>query len=255
MDRKLYKVPFQENSVPDWQCPTCQKGFLLIVDKTFVSRELALSKRGKDHPEWDPDWIQYTYSCMLECSNEKCKEVVANIGSGRVDWDVELDEEGIPEQVYSDYFKPLYFYPHLMLIKIPANTPEEVKSSLEKSFNLFFASPASAANNVRIAVEELLTSLGVKRYLTIKGKRRFITLHERISLLPVKYNELKDLFLAVKWLGNAGSHSGETLSVDDVMDSYEIIEHILGEIFEEKSSKVKAIAKKIIKAKGPKKKA
>jgi len=36
------------------------------------------------------------------------------------------------------------------------------------------------------------------------------------------------------------------------MDAYEIMEHILSEIYENKSTKLKALAKKVNKAKGPK---
>ena len=41
--------------------------------------------------------------------------------------------------------------------------------------------------------------------------------------------------------------------MDDVMDAYELTEHILEEIYETKSKKLKAIAKKVNKKKGPSK--
>lgn len=155
--------------------------------------------------------------------------------------------------MYGDYFKPLFFNPHLKLIQIPEQTPEKVSDSLNESFKLFFSSPSAASNHLRAAIEGLLTDFKVKRYETSGGKRRIISLHRRINLLPGKFNDLKELFYAVKWLGNAGSHSGETLTVDDVMDAYEIIEHILAEVYDSKSTKVKTLAKKVNKAKGPKK--
>ena len=77
-------------------------------------------------------------------------------------------------------------------------------------------------------------------------------LHERINLLPPKYHDIQELFTAVKWLGNAGSHSGATVSSDDVLDAYELMEHLLTEIFDEERKKnLKALAQNINKNKGP----
>jgi len=253
VDRKLFKLPFRSKSFPDWECPSCSKGLLRVKKDTFFREELSESKRAHRHEDWDPDWIKSTYCCLLECTNNKCKETVANSGKGFVDWDIVEDEQGYPEQVYDDYYRPLFFYPHLKMLSVPDATPTEVDDALNESFRLFFCSSAAASNHVRAAVESLLTELKVKRYETSGGKRRIISLHRRISLLPAKYDYLKELLYAVKWLGNAGSHAGKELTIDDVMDAYEIIEHILGEIFENKSTKVKALAKKVNKAKGPKK--
>ncbi len=254
MDRKAFKLPFTEASQPDWQCPTCKKGLLRIKEGTFFNEETSLSRKWHGHEDWDPDWVSTVYSCLLKCTNEGCQEVVANSGEGILDWDIEHDEEGYPQQIYGDYFKPLYFQPHLVLIQIPEKTPAEVKEKLENSFRLFFSSPSAASSNVRAAVEAMLNDLNVNRYRLVNGKRRIINLHQRIDLLPAKYDELKDMLMAVKWLGNAGSHQGGELTTDDVMDAYEIIEHVLSEVYEEKTKKLKAIAKKVNKAKGRPKK-
>jgi hypothetical protein len=254
MDRKLYKIPFKIESTPNWVCPKCSIGILKIKKGTYFNEELSNSKKSRSHDDWDPQWIQQTYSCLLQCTNDKCKEVVSNSGSGSVDWDLGVDDQGNAEQVYDNFFTPLYFYPHLKLIPIPGDTPEKVSNLLNESFKLFFSSPAAASNHVRAAIEELLTDLKVKRYYVhSKGMRKSISLHQRIELLPTKYNGLKELFFAIKWLGNAGSHSGDSVSNDDVMDAYELVEHILKEVYDNKEIALKALAKKVNKAKGPKK--
>ena len=251
MDRKILKLPFTLDSAPDWTCPTCQVAPLRIRKESFVKEERRHS-RNHSHDDWEPEWIEYVYSCMLVCSNDKCKEVVASCGTGSVDWGIYEGEDGIPEQVYEDYFRPKNFEPHLRLMPFPKGCPESVSKPLEESFALFFAAPSAAANSVRIAIEALLTELKIRRFNLVNGKRRFISLHQRISLLPKKYAHLKDLILAIKWLGNAGSHDGATeVSLDDVMDSYELTEHILQEIYAPKVSKLKALAKKVNKKKGP----
>lgn len=253
MDRKLFKLPFSKSSTPDWSCPTCDKGILKIKENTFHDEELRYSREAHSHEAWEPEWIRYIFTCILVCTNDKCKEAVVCTGTGSVDWDIVEDMDGVPDQVYSDFFIPKHFEPHLRLFSIPNDCPESVSDLLNESFKLFFSCPNAAANNVRAAIEELLTELKIKRFNTVNGKRRFISLHQRISLLPAKYAQFKDMILAIKWLGNAGSHGHAEVTMDDVMDAYELTEHILEEIYEPKSKKLKAIAKKVNKKKGPSK--
>jgi len=58
------------------------------------------------------------------------------------------------------------------------------------------------------------------------------------------------MLIAIKWLENAGIHGHGEVTMDDVMDAYELTEHILEEIYEPKIKKLKAIAKKVNKKKG-----
>lgn len=251
MDRKAYKLPLKRNSVSRWACPSCMKGFLRVKADTFHAEETKESKKAHGHENWYPDWIEYVYSCLLECTNPACKDIVANSGTGSVDFDVEYDEDGSPSQTFEDFFAPKHFAPHLKLFLCPKGTPDNVSAEIEKSFSLFFSDAPSAANHVRMALENLLTHLKIKRY-EVRGKRRtFLALHRRIELLPSKYKHLQDLFFAVKWLGNAGSHSDRVVTKDDVLDAYEIMEEILQDLFVKKTIQVKKLAKQINKTKGP----
>ena len=253
MDRKSLKLPFREGSPPDWMCPTCRKGFLRIRKDTFFKEELR-SSRHHSYDEWEPEWIEYVYSCLLLCTNEQCKEIVSCSGVGSVEADYGEDEDGQPVQEYDDFFRPKYFEPPLHLLSLPDACPESIAIPMKESFRLFFSSPSAASNCVRSAVEELLTELKVRRFNLKDGKRRFIGLHARIALIPTKYGDLKELILAIKWLGNAGSHGtvGEGgISIDDVMDSYELMEHVLNEVYAPTKKKLAALAKKVNKKKGP----
>ena len=252
MDRKLYKVPFTREKSPDWLCPHCGKGVLRFIDGTFRAEERRHSREARDYEAWDPDWIEYSYSGMLRCSNDQCKECVATSGVGGVDIDVVFGHGGEPEQTWADFFRPKYFEPPLAIIDLPTECPASVSEPLEESFRLFFSSPASASNNVRIALESLLTELGIKRYAVKNSKRQFLSLHSRIGLLPAKYSELRDLLFAIKWLGNAGSHADSVVTLDDVMDAYELIDHVLQELYAQRSKKAKDLAKLVNKKKGPK---
>ncbi|WP_223541965.1 DUF4145 domain-containing protein [Pseudomonas sp. BF-RE-26] len=134
---------------------------------------------------------------------------------------------------------------------IPAKCPSGVTEHLHESFGIFFMDSGSALNSIRAAVEVLLTDMGIKRSSVVKNKRRSLSLHQRINLLPARFQELKELILAVKWLGNAGSHSGPEPTAGDVRVAYDMLEHVLSEIYEEKTKKLKAVAKSVNKRKGP----
>jgi len=251
MDRQRFKLPFVKDNNPNWVCPTCGEGVLKIKEGTFHCEERRNSREAHSHEAWDPEWIEHIYTCILVCTDDKCKEVVVSSGIGSVSWEFFEDDDGQSESVFIEYFRPKLFDPHLRLIHIPKSCPKTVTTKLNESHKLFFLSPSAAANNVRAAIEELLTELKIKRFSNSNGKRRPISLHQRIKLLPPKYAQYIDMMLAIKWLGNAGSHAYGEITMDDVMDAYELTEHILQEIYEPKITKLRAIAKKVNKKKGP----
>jgi len=252
VDRHALKSSFNLKHEANWNCPTCRKGVLRIRRDTFFSDERKHS-RNHDQPGWEPEWIESVYSCLMDCSNEHCKEVVASSGTGFLDSDIVLDGNGCPEQVYEERFRPKHFQPHLKIFEIPRKCPESVAKPLNDSFALFFSAPHAASNNARIAIEALLTELGVPRVdMAGKNKGGFIPLQRRINLLPPEYEALKNMFSAVKWLGNAGSHEGSMeMTTDDVLDSYQIVEHILQEIYAPRLKEILQLTEKIIKHKGP----
>lgn len=253
MDRRLFKFPFTKTKPSDWMCPTCKKGVLRFVKDSFLFSERRQSREAHQSDAWDPDWIEYTYCGLLQCTNDQCKENVANAGIGGVGLEVIFGGDGEPEQFWEDFFRPKYFEPPLAIIDIPPECPESVSEPLKESFRLFFCSPASASNNVRMALEALLTEIGVKRFVVKNGKRQFLNLHSRIGLLPTKHSDLIDLLFAIKWLGNTGSHADSVITLDDVMDAYELVDHVLQELYAQRAKKAKALAKLVNKKKGPKK--
>jgi hypothetical protein len=251
MDRTPYQLPFSTDRVPAWSCPVCGNGHLTLDEKQFVKSETGESARARGHEAWEPDWIHYVFSCIFRCSYASCQEPVTCAGVGHSNIVEHEDEEFGWGQSTEEMFTPLYFQPSLVLIDIPATCSAEVCGHLDQSFSLFFAEPGASLNCARAAVEALLTDLGIKRFAVANGKRKPVSLHHRIQSLPVKYKDLIELLLAVKWLGNAGSHDGDKPTGADVRIMYDLLEHILAEVYEGKGKKLKAIAKKVNKKKGP----
>lgn len=237
--------------MPKWPCPICRVGHLVLEPKTLVHKETPESVQDRKHDAWEPDWIRYVFSCIFRCANADCKGVFSCCGTGRVDVFEHDDDEHGWVQSTDDRFTPKYFDPPLVLMDVPKECPTEACVHLMKSFALFFSDLGASLNCARTAVEAVLTNLGVKRFVIAKGKRKPINLHQRILLLPPKYKDQVDMLLAVKWLGNAGSHDGEEPTPGDVRVTYDLLEHALSEIYENKGKRLKSVAKKVNKKKGP----
>ena len=250
MDRKVFKIPFIEKGPTKLPCPACGNGILMVKEGTFFSNETNLSAGAHSHEAWDPDWIEYLFSCLLVCST--CADTVSCSGTGGVTEYYFDNVDGQPDRDYQSVYFPKFFVPYLNIFDTPDETPVLVDEELGKSFSLLFCDASSAANHVRVSLEHLLTHLKVPRYRTKNGNRTFLSLHNRIELLPSKYEDIKELFIAVKWLGNAGSHSKHDVTRDDVLDSYELMDELLSGVFSKKRKRAASLAKKINKKKGPK---
>jgi hypothetical protein len=152
-----------------------------------------------------------------------------------------------------DEFEPLFFFPSLEMFPSPNECPERVAKPIRSSFALFFADSSAAGNHVRQAVEEMLTSKGVRRFTTAKsGRRQQIPLVTRIADFAATNPTVSasDPLSALRWLGNAGSHPGG-LSPEDVLDAYEILDDLLDQIYVgQKRALVKKTAR-IVKRRGP----
>jgi len=76
-------------------------------------------------------------------------------------YDEDVNQDG--ELEWEGYFKPQYIHPPLHFIPLSDAIPQKIRDSLASSFGLIWASPSAAANQVRIAIEDLLTELRIPR--------------------------------------------------------------------------------------------
>jgi len=75
------------------------------------------------------------------------------------------------------------------------------------------------------------------------------SLHERIELYEKKNNEIAQMLMAIKWLGNAGSHDGKRLTIKKILDAYEIVEHVLEELYSPRKHRVNSLVRTINRSK------
>lgn len=88
---------------------------------------------------------------------------------------------------------------------------------------------------------------GVKKFEIKGGKRVPISLHKRIE--NCNHSEIKDLLLAIKWIGNTGSHIGKIETID-ILEAYRLLEFSLNKIYNDEMKEIKKITKEINNRKG-----
>ena len=80
-----------------------------------------------------------------------------------------------------------------------------------------------------------------KRRKNKNGKFDNLNLHKRIEVFSHTEPMIGKQLMALKWLGNTGSHDGDVVK-NDVLDAFEIIEHTLLELIEQRSKRLAALA-------------
>jgi hypothetical protein len=245
---------FPDGAVNKVLCPTCSKGYL-VKEGAFIVLETLACKKALESEHYDP-MTDYDarFSGMLVCDNGSCNDCVSVLGSIWCDIQYDYDDgENIGQSLYSSY-RPKYFSPPLKIFPLRKEYPLNVSSSLTDAFKVFFADTESCVNKIRVAVEVLLNELGVARYTTSKGKRQKIVLHKRIEkfqqLNKLKNLEIGDFLLAIKWIGNYGSHAG-TLRRSDILAAFAFFQVALDKLYTKDHLEIKNLAKKINKCKKP----
>lgn len=240
---------FYRDHPPEWICPTCGKSVLNLNDNELHIHSSAETEQSRECDAFDFDWVQYRFTATLRCANPRCKEAVAMLGRGHVEQDHTQGQDGNWEVTYRDFLTPLFFEPHLKPFSILENTPEAVKNCLSQAFSLTFANRGVAANQVRVAIEALLDAHGIKSEYA-KGNR--ISLGSRISdhLTPPLTN-LKVKLSAVRWIGNAGSHEIDSISIDDLLDGFSLVESVLSKLYPPASRNLDSLASAIDQSKKP----
>lgn len=244
-DLRLLDDWVQESSWPHTDCPVCGAGSL--TPDSIVSVEAAASSRHHDHEAWEPEWIHGTFHGVLRCSVGRCNEPVSIAGDYKVD--MVMAPGGGWYGEYEAFYRLRYALPALPLLAPPDKTPETVRRAVEAASALLWIDPGAAGNRLRFAIEELLTAQRVRRSIMKDGKRIRLTTHRRIELLRQRKEAASDALMAVKWIGNEGSHA-DALTATDVIDGAELLGHALRLLYDDSAKQMERRIRKINKAKG-----
>lgn len=221
-------------------CPNCENGRLEPVEGSFDCIEPKHSKDAHGHEAWDPDWIRYRFVFKLECTSKTCGEISHAIGRGSIlplygqygemEWGEDFGIDGIS--------------PAPLLFHIPGETPHRVAKEIRRSFSLFWPDVSSAATALRISLELLLDEMGIPRQEKKNGGAKRIDLHRRIEYAAKEDGDYTEMFLALKEVGNLGAH-GDDVRHGDYHNSIEIMSHVLVQLYENDSKRIKELALKL----------
>jgi len=247
VNRKHWRPPFSK--LPSWLCPECQSGTLALNGDSLKCEETGPSREAHDHEAWDPDWTVERFSGLLTCQNSSCGEIVA-IG-GKISYVEDHDWEQ-QQHHWAQVFHPTFISPAPPIFALPDKCPEAVVDELSRAFALFWFDTGSCANRMRTAAEALLTDRRVpSTTINRMGSRARLSLHARIERFKQTAPDSADYLLAIKWLGNAGSHANlDELSRDDLLNGFELFEHVVERIYVKREEHLKKIAKGINSRKG-----
>jgi hypothetical protein len=230
--------------LPNFICPHCEDEKLgedksNILEADTEGSRFAVNQTG----------LRETYfSKLLRCNDrEFCGQVVLVSGEKRVFDTGEKFMNYDTGKVESDYKQMLlvnYINPPINIINLTRKIPLNIKKLIEKSFSLFWIDENSCANKIRHSLELLMDEFSINKSYT---------LHKRIDLFSKEnphFSSLAELLLALKWIGNEGSHSGHDLKREHLIEGYEILEAIFDKLYSEKFAVLLNKAKEINKNKG-----
>lgn len=220
MDEKFFHTHFRSENIPTWLCPMCGGNSLACSPEGFNQQDKV--PFDPNHPEFSPHFIEYVFSMNLKCTIPSCDCRVVCIGTGEVSQ--ECLHESSDDWGWFDTFEVKFFEPPLRLFTPPKRTPRGVIKALETSFSTFFSSPSTSLSTLRAALEVLLGEMEVS---SVDEKGQFLSLAKRINSLPEEYRKIVEPANAIRWLGNDGTHIGHHVRRSDVIDGYNIFEHIL----------------------------
>jgi hypothetical protein len=236
MNRQHFTTPFSPQSVPAWRCPHCLDGTLTLIEDSLKLSATASTQEAREQTDWGGP-VCDTNRFFLEMKCVKCNDPVLCIGITKAVEEHD-DEYG---WVFSDALVPTYFEPYVPVILIPSGCPESVSAEVLKASSLIWCSPSSSGNKIRVAVERLMDAQGVPNARD---------LHVRIKNFSATHQDVVEKLLAIKCIGNIGSHS-DNLELVDVLDAFELLEYCLDELYEGRSARLKALATSINTHKGP----
>ena len=241
---------FTLDSLPYISCPTCESDYLVIQEKSIRTTFAAESIKNSNHPDWDPTWDFGYFSLTFICRNRNCITVHACSGNFSVEDNPIQTSNEVP---FINIYQCKYLNPSIPILSntLPIDTPKKVVARIKEAEQILLTDPNAAANRFRLAIEEVMNSYGINRFQIQNHKRSRLTTHARLLNFKKYEYSIVDAFMAVKWIGNQGSHE-DILSVDDLLTAAEILKFGLEALYGDAEAEMERKIKNILKQKGVK---
>lgn len=246
MDPALFELAKTLESGQPWPrpvCPKCQTGH--VGFSAPIQHPNFMSPEEQEH--MDPEWITGTFTTHGQCENPECQQVVHGTG----DYSVGISQKSWVEddEYYSAYYTLRHVHPPILMMTAPKAATDEVKHAIARASRVLFVDPGLAATALRATVEVFLTSQDIA---STEANGAFRSAHDRIrewGETDPSRPQLADLFFAVKWLGNAGTHEVSDLTAVQVLDGARVLDEAFHRLFT--APDIDAHAQAINAGKGP----
>lgn len=215
---------FVATHIPQCPCPHCEISSATPGDPEWIEDPDTAQLRG--HEAWEPTWIRGRFHLRFTCG--ACSGITQALGTYDVIED-EPDNWNAPMD-HVQRMNVATLYPPLALVSAPLGTPDDVKVLLEQASSAWPGLPSAVANLLRHAVEAVLTHQDVPT--EEPGRSRRFSLHERLRRFAESDSKAADPLLAVKWIGNEGSHSS-SLTASEVLTAAQFLERALLHLYDE----------------------
>jgi hypothetical protein len=237
---ELLAGPFRE--WPDLPCLICKLGALEPTITEFESKQSIDSRVGAEI--WN-GCKSGLFHGELACSRTMCRNKYAVAGEWTtVELDDQTDEDpwtrprNLAELVEEQLAVGAggedlaagdpnliglivkHILPPLPLIALPDTTPAVLTALVESASSVLLSDPGAASTRIRIAIEALLDDQRIRKTEPNRRSRRMVA-HQRIELFQAKNKTAADHLMAMKWIGNVGSHEAEPLPLGFVLDGIE----------------------------------
>lgn len=240
-------------------CPTCELG-QLTLEQPIVSGETAMSVALANDPAMlEPeDYKEWRFAALLRCNNPGCAETSLFTGLKKLHTGGGPDIcecPSCPHERGYHYYEQLYpkaVDPSPRIIEVPDSTPEEVVVLIARATREVWGDPGAALNTLRMVLELVTADYGISN---VKAGGGFKPLEARlIELRPILSSDDSTHLMALKWLGNSGSHADEVVSQEDALIGFDLLELALAKFYDAGTAaawrKTKADAEAIIAARG-----
>jgi Domain of unknown function (DUF4145) len=222
--------PFSE--FPVLLCPVCRRISLELAYESFESPE---SRAGHDDENWDPTWDHGYFYGSLTCPRTPCSNKYAIAGRWRTDYAVISNGmSGSSDGAdFVNYLSVTYILPAFPLMDYPDDVPDKVREAVAGAAQVVLSDASAAANRLRTAIEVLLDAKQVRQFKTGSRSERLNT-HTRIELFGRTDASAAQHLMAMKVIGNVGSHEREILPLSEVLAGMEHFARALEIIYDRK---------------------
>jgi hypothetical protein len=216
----LSQVWSTKKKMPSWPCPICNSGVLQKGEIRQMNSEET--RKAENNLFYETQALaEFRFVAYLNCTNCEGRVVVAGNGTYFNELNDSPASAMFRGRKYSVFY-PKFFEPTLSIIEVPSSVNEVVAELVQKSFTLFWIDLDSCANKIRQALEQI----------AIDAKAKGENLHRKIeSLRKLLGDSLTDTLLAIKYIGNEGSHLGPPFTRDQIVNLYSLLEDVLHQLY------------------------